>query len=186
MSEMQEYQTNHPSKVPSWVTLGFVVGVLTMWLFQSRDSGDKNATVEVPEEPPTAQEMVANDPNPMVLADRPSLEVVEALFDQYRDYAFWSDDRSEIALWNSKTLEFSDFFEVVSTETGTYYRSIRRFSRLPLEGYGPSNSPILFTETAEQMAKRFYKANPDKVPKKGLRTPIEFDQLPQPPTSGGE
>lgn len=114
--------------------------------------------------PPAPAPNPATEVNQLRIEDQPSLTVVEALFEQYRGYAFWEDDRTEIGVWNTRTLTFADKFEVLRTDTGTYFRTIHAFTRLPLEKYGPSDSPILFTETATQRAARYLESR-GHVPK---------------------
>ena len=185
MSEDPTLDNNKPSQIPSWVMVGFVLGVLTMWGFQSGDDAETVAN----NEPPTAvgETSLPDAPsdNPLKREGKPSIEVVQELFDDLREWAFWTDDRTEIAVWNATTGGFTDHFEIVRGDDTDYFRAIPRFSRLPLEGYGPEHSPILFTETAEQRSKRYYQANPDQVPSpRPGPTPVEFSTLPRPP--GGE
>ena len=155
MTEETPPETRPPSAVPSWIMLGFVMGVLVM-LGWRRDR-DRNGE---PAPPPAAQveperPSPATATNELHVEDQPSLNIVEALFEQYRAYAFWEDDRTEIGVWNTRTLAFSDTFEVLRTDTGTYFKSIPALRRLPLEGYGPPGCPLLFTETVTQRAARY-------------------------------
>ena len=190
MSDPGEFKAEKPSQIPSWVMVGFIIGVLTMWAFQSHDPEDDDAVVETVETAPepTAEEseVPAGGSNPMAREDQPSIELVASLFDQLREYAFWSNGRTEIGVWNGRSMAFSDRFEVVEVNGATFFRPIEIFSRLPLEGYGPDSSPILFTETAEQRAARYFKANPELAPDANSRAPVEFGDLPPPPESGGE
>ncbi len=185
-SDAESAPASKPSQVPSWIMVGFVVGALAMWLFESGEKASESETVveavaPAPAEPTTAEPL----DNPLNMGGKPSIEVVQDLFAGLRDWAFWTDDRTEFAVWNSTTLSFSDHFEVIRGPDADYFRAIPAFSRLPLNGYGPENSPILFTETAEQRAKRYYQANPDKVPPAPAKPePIEFNTVPPPP--GGE
>ncbi|MCC5023954.1 MAG: hypothetical protein J6386_14730 [Candidatus Synoicihabitans palmerolidicus] len=149
-------------------------------LAQTGDEAESKVSPSVEMES-AAQEKLAN---PLAKEDLPSIEIVEALFEEYRDWAFWSDGRTQVAVWNSANLGFSDHFEIVRTDDGYYFRPILRFTRLPLEGYGPPNSPVLFTETAEQRAKRFIAANPSAAPKPVAPEPLKFKELPRPPSSG--
>jgi hypothetical protein len=184
MSESTTLKPEKPSQVPSWIMVGFVVGVLTMWAFRSGKKQPEPAPVAVVVASPTALEMMADEPNPTTIEGRPSLEVVEALFEELSAYAFWSDDRTEIAVWNGKTLSFSDYFEVLRGEQGWYFRSMTRFSRLPLEGYGPEASPILFTETSEQRMRRAIQLTPERMKDVDARVPVDFENLPLPPDPG--
>lgn len=166
--------------------VGFVVGALSMWLFDSGEEVSETETNAVAAETAVAEAPAAEPlENTLQTDSKPSIELVQDLFAGLRDWAFWTDDRTEFAVWNSTTLSFSDHFEVIRLRDADYFRAIPAFTRLPLEGYGPENSPILFTETAEQRAKRYYQANPDKVPPAPAKPePIEFNTVPPPP--GGE
>ncbi len=176
-----------PSQTPSWVLLGFVFGVLTMWFFESgqeESEPTESVIAEVPVERPRPPPEPPAD-NPLSQGGKPSIEIVQDLFAGLREWAFWTDDRTEIAVWNSATLSFSDHFEIIRLPDADYFRAIPAFSRLPIPGYGPENSPILFTETAEQRAKRYIQANPDKAPPPPAKpSPVEFNTVPRPP--GGE
>ena len=183
MSEDTSPTHNKPSQIPSWVMVGFVLGVLTMWGFQSDAPAEATATVVKPAEVADDLASAAPTENPLMQDGKPSIEVVQRLFEGLREWAFWTDDRTEIAVWNATTLGFTDHFEIIRGDEADYFRAIPGFSRLPLEGYGPEHSPILFTETAEQRAKRFYQANLDKVPPPPPRpAPVEFNTVPRAPT----
>lgn len=183
MSDPSTLKTEKPSQIPSWVMVGFVIGVLTMWAFQSRgpDKAEIETAQKVAGPAAEAVEILRGESNPMAREDQPSIELVSALFDQFREYAFWNNRRTEIGVWNGRTLAFSDRFEVLVTEGRTFFRPIESFSRLPLEGYGPDDSPILFTETAAQRAERYFRANPELAPDADSRDPVEFGELPPPP-----
>ena len=184
MSDATPMKPEKPSQVPSWIMVGFVIGVLTMWAFQSGSKSGESPPENSTEPSPTALELTADEPNPTTIEGRPSLEVVEALFEEFSAYAFWSDERTEIAVWNGKTLSFSDYFEVLRGDQGWYFRSIPRFSRLPLEGYGPENSPILFTETAEQRMRRAIRLEPSRMNDADARVPLDLKSVPQPAAPG--
>ena len=157
MAEETTPERPKPSPIPSWVMLGFVLGVLVTLGWQRDNPAPSSPPPQpAPAEPPPPSP--ATERNALHLEDQPSLTAVEALFEQYRAYAFWDDDRTEIGVWNTRTLEFSSYFEVHRAETGTYFRSIPALTRLPLEGYGPPGSPLLFTETPAQRAARYLEA----------------------------
>lgn len=188
MSDAEQFKVEKPSQIPSWIMVGFVIGALTMWAFQSGGPDElvaeaKRAEVATPKE--AEPEVLAGSSNPMAREDQPSIELVAALFDQFREYAFWSNGRTEIGVWNGKTLSFSNRFEVLEHGGRVYFRPISSFSRLPLDGYGPDASPLLFTETAEQRATRYFRANPELAPDANSRDPVEFDKLPPPPDPSG-
>ena len=179
MSEEPPVDRRKLSTIPSWVMLGFVLGALVMFGYRSRSS-----PTEAPEQPPAAVQAEEPAPgearNSYAYEDQPSFSVVEALFEQYRSYAFWEDERTEIAIWNTRTLDFTDCFELLRGEHGTYYRSIPRLTRLPLPGYGPPNCPVLFTETALQRAARIIQRNA-KLPRPQAPAPVDLPRVPVPP-----
>lgn len=176
MSEEPPVDRRKLSTIPSWVMLGFVLGIFVMLGFRSRPPAPQAAT------PAPVVESPATEVNESAIADQPSYTVVEALFEQYRQYAFWEDDRTEIALWNTRTLDFTDYFEVLRTDTGTYYRSISTLTRLPLVNYGPPDCPIRFTETAAQRAARLENTRAN-LPRPAPLTPVELPQISRPPPS---
>lgn len=167
------------SVVPSWLMVGFVIGVVTMWLFRSPPTEPQS---ELMPASPAVEDVIATDANKSETPGRSTVALAEALFDTHRDWVFWNEDKTQIALWNSEAMGFTDHFEVIRTLEGDYFRSIREFTRLPLPGYGPPNSPILFTETLEQRYKREIALYPDSLPKKERPDPIELNTLPPPPS----
>lgn len=167
------------SQAPSWIMVGFVVGVLAVWGFKP-DGRAPAADTAAPAVPaPARVEPVIESSNASSLDGRPSLVVVEALFEQYRDYAFWENEMTEIAVWNITTNAFSDHFEIVRTNTGTYYRPIDGFTRLPLEDYGPEHCPVRFSETPRMRAARYRQhfGAPPRPPTERL----EFPTVPREP-----
>jgi hypothetical protein len=125
-----------PSKVPSWVMLGFAFGALFVW------------SLREPAVEPTVKvvEVVRPAPQP------PKLTQVEAVFESFRTFAVWqNDDSTEIAFWNPDTHDYTDFFEVRRIGNRAYFRSIPRLNGQILN-YGarlPADSPIRFTAPAE-------------------------------------
>jgi hypothetical protein len=179
MSDSENVDRNTLSQAPSWIMLGFVVGVITMWLFRSSPEPPVEAPVpEVVAAPPPAEEPVVEPAGAL------SMDVLAAIWEEYRAYAFWNEDKTQIAVWNSAELGFTDRYEVLRTATVDYFRPIASFTRLTLPGYGPENSPILYTETAEQRALRNQKLNPKPIEKPQRPDPVEFNTLPPPPSGG--
>jgi hypothetical protein len=153
--------TGKPSQVPSWVTLGFVLGALFVWALPRHEGED-----------PAAHPAEAAPAKPSPPPAPPRITTIEAVFDAWGKYAVWNDDTTEVALWNSETMNFSDCFEVVRVGDNHYFRSIPRLTR-PVLTHGideKSALPLEFTETQRQrdewMAevhkeswKEFYDAN---------------------------
>jgi hypothetical protein len=127
-----------PSQVPSWVTLGFVLGALFVWALPRHEAQE-------PARPPAA---VAAKPAPPPAP--PRLTTIEAVFASWGKYAVWNDDTTEVALWNSDTMNFSDCFEVVRVGDDYYFRSISHLTRPVLKHGVDDKSPLQFTETLRQ------------------------------------
>jgi hypothetical protein len=159
-----EYDTPSPSraelsKTPSWVMLGFVLGVLAVLGFQRERSEPVAAKAETSVmEPPPVKGAVDGVEEPArsvtSLEDRPSLAVIEAVFAEWGGYALWENEVTEVALWNSLTNDFTDYFEVLRTEAGYYYRSVPRLTRPWTDARPPRESPLRFTEPHEQRRAR--------------------------------
>ena len=128
-----------PSQVPSWVTLGFVLGALFVLALPWR------AAEPAPRPAPPEEA-----PRPARPPEAPSLTTIEAVFAEWGRYAVWSDGTAEVALWSPDTKSFSDFYEVTRAGENTYFRSITSLSRLVLTHGVPTESPLQFTETARQ------------------------------------
>ncbi len=127
-----------PSTIPSWVMLGFAAGVLFMWLIRS--SVDETA----PAPPAPAQ------PPPTRVAAAPKLMEIEAVFSAYSEYARWSNDVTEVVLWNRGAQQILDRFEVRRVGDALYFRTIPQLTRRILNHGVPDNLPIQFTETEAQ------------------------------------
>lgn len=129
------------SKTPSWVMLGFILGALFVWSLPDDDPATTRQRPIVLAAPPT--------PAPSKPAE---LSTVETLFATWGEHAVWYEDTAEIAIWNSGTRDFSDYYEVRRIEGVLYFRSIPQLTRRPVR-HGrpmPPDCPILFTETEEQ------------------------------------
>jgi hypothetical protein len=126
-----------PNQTPSWVMLGFVVGVLFMLALPRREP----AAVA----PPAA-------PAPAAPAPAPQLRTIDAVFATWGKYAKWDNDTTEVALWNSGTRDFSDCYEVLRLGEAYFFRPIPRLTRPVLRHGVPEeqNVPLQFTETAAQ------------------------------------
>jgi hypothetical protein len=131
-------ETKRPSMTPSWVMLGFAAGVLFMWLLR--------ATVEETAEPVAP----AIEPPPARVSTPPKPMEIEAVFEQYGEYARWANDLTEVVLWNRGAQEIIDRFEVRRVGDSLYFRTIPRLTRRVLDHGVPDNLPIQFTETEAQ------------------------------------
>lgn len=137
--ERRSYPTpaSKMSKVPSWISVGFVLGVVFVWgLFKPKPMPPEVKIVEVI--PPTPQET--------------KLTTIEAVFAEWAAHAVWHNDTTQIAYWNPGTEEFSEFYEVRRVADTLYFRSIPELTRRII-AHGkplPENCPLRFTETEEQ------------------------------------
>lgn len=128
------------SKTPSWIMLGFLLGAAFVAALPSR------------RQPPAEPAGRETPPPPqVVMRTTPALTTVEAVFAEWGRHAVWSDDVTEVALWNSQERAFSDFYEVRRIEGVFYFRSIPRLTRrIIARGRPMPDSPLRFTETEEQ------------------------------------
>ena len=128
-----------PSQVPSWVTLGFVLGALFVLALPRR-------AVEAPARP--AADAAAARPSKAAAA--PRVTTIEAVFAAWDKYAIWSGDTTEVALWSADTMSYSECYEVLRASNGCYFRSIPKLTQPVLTHGVVDESPLQFTETARQ------------------------------------
>jgi hypothetical protein len=129
-----------PSQIPSWVTLGFILGALFVLAWPRRSA-------DAPEARPTAG---AGEPKQAAAAAAPKMATIDAVFQAWGGGAVWSDGTTEVALWSPETRSYSDFYEVVKVDGEFYYRPIPALTR-PILTHGVlENSPLQFTETERQ------------------------------------
>lgn len=176
--------------------VGFVLGVLTVLGFQRdrREAApidEATAPAALAVVPAAAESQEAGKERSVTnRADRPSLAVIEAVFAQWGGYALWENEVTEIALWNSVTNDFTDYFEVIRADSGFYYRSIPRLTRPWTDAKPPVESPLRFTEPLEvrkaRLEGRLAPGGLDPArtgPWKGApgAAPPKIDHLPSPP-----
>ena len=130
------------SKTPSWIMLGFLLGAIFVAALP-------------PFRKPPAPESVAfravEPPKPRPPRDPPQLTTIEAVFAAWGKSAVWSEDVTEVALWNDHEKEYSDLYEVRRVGDAYYFRTIPRLTRrIIARGKPIPESPLLFTETEEQ------------------------------------
>jgi hypothetical protein len=128
-----------PSQIPSWVTLGFVLGALFVLALPKRSA--------VPLPLPVVQEEA---PPPSAPVEPPTVTTIEAVFAAWDKYAVWSNDRTEVALWDAGSKSFSECYEVLRNGNDYYFRSIPSLTRPVLTHGVVDNSPLVFTETSRQ------------------------------------
>jgi hypothetical protein len=118
--------------------LGFVLGALFVIALPRRHPESPPPPAAEPARPPPA----ARQP--------PRLTTAEAVFTEWARYAVWENDRTEVAIWNAETGDYTDCFEVLRSGDGYYFRSISRLTRPVLTHGVRPDSPLRFTETEEQ------------------------------------
>jgi hypothetical protein len=129
------------SKVPSWLLLGFVVGALFVGLLR-RDYLVSSSPG--PERSDKVEPSLAS-PSPAVRPGEPSLSAVEAIWSVWGEHAVWVEEVTQISIWNTETLAFTDFFEVTRRADSYFFRCIPRLSRPLIDrGLGKA-APIQFT-----------------------------------------
>ena len=126
------------SKTPSWIMLGFALGVLCVLAWPRK-------------EPPPAltASSAAARPSARSTPPAPTLEralFFEGVFAEWSKYAVWENELTEVAFWSAESKAFTERFEVFRSDERYYFRSIPQFTR-PLLTHGvPANSPLQFTE----------------------------------------
>lgn len=131
------------SRTPSWVMLGFVLGALFVYAMMRQDE---------PEAPVAVQARVSEAPQPPPPVRRTAtLSTIEAVFAVWGKYATWTEDVTEVALWNKEERKFADFYEVRRIGGVYYFRSIPELTRRVIRhGKVMPDSPLQFTETEEE------------------------------------
>lgn len=136
-SEPRPPSPSQLSKIPSWISLGFVLGALFVWALPAPE-------VETPAPPPPAEQV----PAPTSARSGPApLSDIEAVFEVWGRYAIWYNDLSEVALWDTDAKAYSRFYEVLRSGNTYYFRTIDRLTR-PILTHGVLvESPLQYTET---------------------------------------
>ncbi|MBL9189076.1 MAG: hypothetical protein JNK23_16445 [Opitutaceae bacterium] len=128
------------SKTPSWIMLGFALGVAFMAALP---------TLRKPA-PPAAAPTFPLPAAPAPPRPPPRLTVIEAVFDEWGKHAVWDGNLTEVAL-DAGSGTFSEFYEVRRSGEVLYYRTIPRLTRrIIARGKPLPGCPLQFTETEEQ------------------------------------
>jgi hypothetical protein len=135
------------SRTPSWVMLGFILGAAFVALlppWRPAPAAPPAAAAEASPAPAGALPDSAGprEPGPLL--------TIEAVFAAWQRLAVWSDDTTEVALWNARDRGFTDFYEVRRHGDALYFRSLPRLTRRIIERGQPAEAPLQFTETEEQ------------------------------------
>ncbi len=141
-SEPRPPSPSQLSKIPSWISLGFVLGALFVWALPAPEveaPASASATAPAAEPPPVLTVPVRSGPAP--------LSDIEAVFEVWGRYAIWYNDLSEVALWDTDTKAYSRYYEVLRNGNTYYFRTIDRLTR-PILTHGVLvESPLQYTET---------------------------------------
>ncbi len=156
--------------------LGFVLGALTVIGFRKERASPPVTTP--PAQVAAAAQSVdkgkskesGEQRSVTSVQNRPSLDVIEAVFAVWGGYAIWEDEVTEVALWNSLTNDFTDYFEVLRTSSGYFYRSIIGLRRPWTDARPPRESPLRFTEPLEHRRARLEGRLAPSGPASGGRT----------------
>ena len=131
-----------PSKTPSWIMLGFLLGAVFVVALPPLRKKPAPETVAL---------RAIDPPKPTVPRDPGPLTIIEDVFATWSKYAVWSDDVTEVALWNINEKAYSDFYEVRRYGDIFFFRTIPRLTRrIIARGKHISDSPLQFTESDEQ------------------------------------
>jgi hypothetical protein len=121
------------SKTPSWITLGFVIGAVTVYM--------------LPRESKPAASAPPAGPTTIVRLERPKITEIEAVFQEWGEYAVWEHDLTEVALWDTERRSYSICYEVTRRNDALYFRSIPQLTRPILTRGVDPQSPLQLTET---------------------------------------
>ena len=86
---------------------------------------------------------------PPVRLERPRLLEIEAVFAEWGRFAIWSNETTEVALWDTEKSSYTIFYEVLRSGESYYFRSIPKLTRPILTHGAQVKSPLQFTETEE-------------------------------------
>lgn len=145
------------SKTPSWIMLGFALGAAFVLALPPLR--------KPPAAPPAPVATPVERAPPAGPRDPPLLTTIEALFAEEEKYAVWSDDVTEVALWNKEDKGFTEFYEVRRSGAARYFRSIPTLTRRVIERGKPRpGSPLQFTESEEQYRDWLQHGRTERVP----------------------
>ena len=158
------------SKTPSWISIGFVLGALFVWLLPRPEP----KVIEVP--------VKAEEPQTLVMTrTQPDFAEVEAVFSEWGRYAVWEHELTELALWDVDTRRFSRFYEILRSGENYYFRSIAGLTRPVLTHGVEVNAPLLFTEP--EARRQEWLRQKDEQTWRGITDSIKQQTAPTPRTT---
>jgi hypothetical protein len=149
------------SKTPSWIMVGFLLGVAALLGFQAQmRRWERRAAAENPP-PPLVVPSPPAPPSALLEAVRrgPPLAEVEAAFRAWEKHAQWTPElTTEVALWSEQVGRFAHAFEVVRVGDEVFFRSIDGLTRDTVSDGLAEGSPIVFTENPDRRVRRIEEA----------------------------
>jgi len=157
------------SKVPSWVSVGFLLGIVAGWGLHP--------------EPDAAPARPAPAMAPPKAAPPTKLTTIEAVFAKWGSYAVWSeeDHTAEIAFWDFDAHQYSEYYEVKRIGDGLFFRSIPHLTR-NLVDYGdrlPADCPLRFTAPWREVQPARPVFTPDAPPRVNERPEPNLPAVPR-------
>ena len=149
-----------PSKVPSWIMLGFLFGAVFVWALPDR---------RPPRADPAPAAPVASI---LPAAKSPRLTDVEAAFEEWKAYALWADNITYVTLWDSaETRTFRDCFQVLRQGDEFFYRSVPRPRDLRPREDVPKECPLEFLLPVSEVRRTFRMPAGPPMPVENLAAP---------------
>ena len=134
-----------PSKIPSWIMLGFILGVLFV-----RALPRPRATLAVQ---PTASPVISAP----ATATHARFSEVEASFLEWQKYALWAGDVAYVVMWDRETGTFRDCYQVLRRgDEMFFFRSVPRPKNLRAREDVPPNLPLQFLKPVPEEERGFF------------------------------
>ena len=133
------------SQAPSWILLGFVIGAVFVFLLR-RQYIVEEALLAPPvvEAPANAASEGLASPT-AARAGESTAVAFDAVWRAWGHHAVWVDDTTQVALWNAKSGDYSDAFEVVRKGDEFYFRPLPALTRPMVDRGLGVGAPLQFT-----------------------------------------
>ena len=133
------------SQAPSWILLGFVIGAGFVFLLR-RQYIVEEALLAPPVVEAAANAASENLTSPTAArAGEPTAVAFDAVWRAWGHHAVWVDDATQVALWNAKSGDYSDAFEVVRKGDEFYFRPLPALTRPMVDRGLGVGAPLQFT-----------------------------------------